>query len=196
MTSTDDEREPRPWKVHGERRGEDLIVFRPRFDRLENPRNGAVLERLVLETPDWVNVVALTPERQVVLVRQWRFGPRANTLEIPGGMVDPGEEHGAAARRELAEETGYTAARWRYLGSVQPNPAIHDNRLHTWLAEDCALTEATAPDEGEDIRVETLPLEECLAAAMDGRIEHSLVLCGLLRLVGFGPSGMEGSRLV
>lgn len=185
--------EPQPWTEHRTRRGPDLRLFQVRFDDLENPRNGAVLERLVLETPDWVNVVALTPQREVVLVRQWRFGPRANTLEIPGGMVDPGEEHGAAARRELAEETGFTAERWRYLGSVLPNPAIHDNRLHTWLAEDCALTAAPEPDEGEDIRVETMPLEECLEAALDGRIEHSLVLCGLLRLVGFGAGGMGGS---
>lgn len=183
----------RPWKLHESRRGPALRLFDVRWDDLENPRTGAVLERLVLETPEWVNVVALTPQREVVLVRQWRFGTRSTTLEIPGGMVDPGEEHGAAARRELREETGYAAEDWRYLGSVLPNPAVQDNRLHTWLAQGCRRVGPLAMDEGEDIEVTTLPLDDVLAAATDGRIEHALVLCGLLRLVGFARAGPGGS---
>ncbi|QDU67630.1 NUDIX hydrolase [Engelhardtia mirabilis] len=185
----DDTDEPRAWTHHGTRRGPDLRLFQVRFDDLENPRTGEVLERLVLETPDWVNVVALTPERDVVLVRQWRFGSRSNTLEIPGGMVDPGEEHRAAAERELREESGYTAQSWRYLGSVLPNPAIHDNRLHMWLAEGCRPGGPPELDPGEDIQVLTLPLAEVLEAATDGRIEHSLVLCALMRVAGLRTPG-------
>ena len=188
--------EPQPWKEHARRRGPDLRLFKVRYDDLENPRTGKVLERLVLEAPDWVNVVALTPDQEVVLVRQWRFGNRANTLEIPGGMVDPGEEHRAAAERELREESGYRAQSWRYLGPVLPNPAVHDNTLHIWLAEGCRPEGPLEMDEGEDIQVVTLPLPEVLTAATDGRIEHALVLCALMRLVGLRAPGTGGAGSV
>ncbi|MHC4894544.1 MAG: NUDIX hydrolase, partial [Planctomycetota bacterium] len=178
----DDPGMPRPWPRRGERRGVDLRLFQVRHDALENPRTGAVLERLVLEAPDWVNVIALTPDRRCVCVHQYRFGNQRVTLEIPGGMVDPGEDHGAAARRELLEETGYGSERWTYLGHVEPNPAVHDNRLHTWLAEDCRPVSAPDPDEGEDIVVETLPLDDLVDRARRGEITHALVLCALLRV--------------
>lgn len=183
---------PANWTKRGSRRGVDLHLFQARHDLLENPRTGQELERLVLECPDWVNVVALTPERELVVVTQYRFGVEAVTLEIPGGMVDPGEEHGVAARRELEEETGYTAERWRYLGSVEPNPAVQNNRLHTWLAEGARPTAGQALDPGEDIAVGTLPLDEIGRAARDGRIAHSLVLCALLHVLDLSDPALRG----
>lgn len=183
---------PASWPKRGSRRGVDLRLFQARHDLLQNPRTGAELERLVLECPDWVNVVALTPERELVVVTQYRFGVEAVTLEIPGGMVDPGEEHGVAARRELAEETGYTAESWRYLGSVEPNPAVQNNRLHTWLAEGARPTAAQALDPGEDIAVGTLPMEEVGRAVRDGRIAHSLVLCALLHVLDLSDPALRG----
>lgn len=183
---------PASWPKRGSRRGVDLRLFQARHDLLENPRTGAELERLVLECPDWVNVVALTPERELVVVTQFRFGVEAVTLEIPGGMVDPGEEHGVAARRELEEETGYTAESWRYLGSVEPNPAVQNNRLHTWLAEGARPTASQALDPGEDIAVGTLPLGEVGRAVRDGRIAHSLVLCALLHVLDLSDPALRG----
>lgn len=158
-------------------------MFRPRFDRLVHPPSGRQLERLVLEAPDWCNVVATTAAGRFVLVRQYRFGSRSLTLEVPGGMVDRGETPEQGARRELLEECGYAAARWSYLGAVQANPAIHDNLLHMFLAEGAQPVAAQQPDEGEDIQVVELTPDELRALVASGEIRHSLVLCALGRVL-------------
>src|SRR5688572_15281470 len=122
------------WRVVSRTPVRDYRIFRSMALRAAHPQTGAERDFTVLDVPDWVNVIALTRDDRVVLIRQYRHGVDDMRVEIPGGMVDPGEEHAAAARRELAEETGYTAASWRHVGSVEPNPAIQGNRLHTWLA--------------------------------------------------------------
>jgi 8-oxo-dGTP pyrophosphatase MutT (NUDIX family) len=174
---------PADWPLSASERGPDLIVCRARFDRLANPRTGEVLRRTVLETPDWVNVVAFTEEGKLVVVRQFRFGPRRVTTEIPGGVIDRGETDEAAARRELSEETGYTAERWRSLGSVEPNPAFHDNLCFHWLAEGARRTGEQEPDPGEDIGVCELDREQVLEEVRSGRMRHSLVLSALSRVM-------------
>lgn len=174
---------PKPWEKLDSRHGDHLMIFRPRFDRLEHPRSGEVFQRLVLETPDWVNIVALTSDRRLVVVRQFRFGTGTVTIEIPGGMVDRGEDHRAAAERELCEETGYTAARWTYLGCVEPNPAFHDNLCHHWLAEDAVQTHDQGLDSGEDIAIDTLELDDVRRRIEGGEIRHSLVLTALSRVL-------------
>jgi 8-oxo-dGTP pyrophosphatase MutT (NUDIX family) len=174
-----DARVPEPWLRLASEPGEDMLLFRPRWDTLVNPRTSQPMRRLVLEVRDWVNVVALTPERHMVLVRQFRFGTNAMSLEIPGGVVDRGEAHGDAARRELREETGYTSERWTYLGAVEPNPAFQDNLCHHWLARDARATHPQELDGGEDIAIVTMPEEEVLSAVRAGTIRHSLVLTAL-----------------
>lgn len=184
MSSTlDDAPPPRPWARLRSRHDASLVLFRPRWDRLVNPRTGEEFDRLVLETPDWVNVVALTAESHLVCVEQFRFGSGSVTLEIPGGVLDRGEEHGAAARRELREETGYTTDRWTYLGAVEPNPAFHDNLCHHWLAEGAVRTHALGLDPGEDIAVRAIPLDDVVQRIRDGRIRHSLVISALSRVL-------------
>ncbi len=175
--------EPAAWPRHGARAGAELMLFRARHDDLEHPRSGTRFERLVLETPEWCNVVATTPEGRLVLVRQYRFGLGRCTTEIPGGMVDPGERPLAAARRELAEETGYSSEAWSSLGAVEPNPAFQDNLCHTFLAQDAGRTSEPSPDPGEDLEVLELSEAEVRAAIEAGEVRHSLVIAALARVL-------------
>ena len=185
---------PPPWTRFGSRHGEDLTIFRIRHDELENPRTGERMERVICETPAWVNVVALTDAQELVLVQQFRFGSGRNSTEIPGGMVDPGEEHGAAGRRELLEETGYSSERWTYLGHVEPNPALQDNLCHHWLAEGVARTAEPALDPGEDIRSQTLPLDEVRRRIHASEITHSLTVTALSRVLDLRTTELHPRR--
>lgn len=154
--------------------------------RYRHPGRARDGEFVVLAAPDWVNVVALTPGGRLVLVRQFRFGIGDFSLEIPGGMIEPGEDPVAAAVRELREETGYAGTGARLLGSVHPNPAIQNNRCHLVLVEGAERRGATAWDADEEIGVTTEPVAEVMAWARSGRITHSLVLCALFYLEGMG----------
>ncbi|MFT5052042.1 MAG: ADP-ribose pyrophosphatase [Chlamydiales bacterium] len=178
----DDSDEPRVWKKLGSKTPPTLHLFQPRWDRMENPRTGEVMPRLVLETPEWVNVVPITPTGEIVCVRQYRFGCAALKTEIPGGVVDPGEEPLVAARRELREETGYTAEDWTYLGRVEPNSAFLDNHCHHFLARGVRETEPQELDSGEDIQVLKLTHPELIAQVASGEIDHALVITALARV--------------
>jgi ADP-ribose pyrophosphatase len=182
---------PKAWPKLSSESGPDLIVARTRFDMLENPRTGAAMRRTVLECPDWVNVVALTPEREIILVRQFRFGTERLTTEVPGGVVDPGEAPLLAAQRELREETGFTSERWSLLASIEPNPAFLNNHCHQFLALDAQRTHALELDEGEDIQVVLAPEPQLMDWIKSGEVNHSLVLSALawvFDLRGTGPS--------
>ena len=183
MASPDHGQHPKPWERLRTEAGPDLSIFRARFDIFRHPRTQDEFRGVVLETPDWANVVALTPDREVVLIRQFRLGVGRIALEIPGGTVDEGEDHGTAARRELVEETGYTAPEWTYLGFTEPNAAFHDNRCHHWLAEEAQRTEKPRLDGTEEIHVETADLEFVRAAVLSGEIPYSLVVSALSRVL-------------
>jgi ADP-ribose pyrophosphatase len=179
MSETTNEGDPAPWHRVRSEGGPDLYVCRARFDTLTHPRSGRDLRRVVLEAPAWVNVVALTSARRLVVVRQYRFGLARVTTEIPGGVVEPGEAPLQAAMRELREECGYTSARWRPLGAVEVNPAFQDNYCHHFLAEEAERTHPQELDEGEDIAVAELDESEWRAAIATGGMRHSLVISAL-----------------
>lgn len=172
----------RPWKLIGTEKGPDIPLLRVRFDWLENPRNSKPLKALVLESPDWVNVVALTPERRLVVVRQFRFGSSKLATEIPAGIVEPGEDPEHAARRELLEETGYVSERWSYLGWVEPNPAIQNNHCHQWLAQDAVQVQQPMLDDSEDIASLEITLDELHREIRNETMRNSLALLALSRV--------------
>ncbi len=185
---------PRLWVRHASRHTGGLLIFQPRWDLMENPRTGERMERLVLETRDWVNVVALTEGRELVVVRQYRFGSEAVTIEIPGGVIDPGESPLDAARRELREESGFTSQDWTELGAVTPNPAFHDNRCHHFLARGVQRTHPQELDSGEDITVDLVSLERVREMVACGAIDHSLVLSALARVLDLRIAAVSGSE--
>lgn len=142
-------------------------------------------EVLAVEAPEWINVIPLLDNGDVVLVRQWRYGIQAPSLEIPGGMVDPGEDPATAAARELIEETGFRAGTLRLLGTTHPNPAFLTNRLTTWLATDLESLDDEQTKFGiddEEILRETVPLEAIPEMIMSGAISHSLVVAAFYLL--------------
>jgi ADP-ribose pyrophosphatase len=179
-----DEPDPiRPWPVLKSERGQSLGIFQPRWDHVQNPRNGHPMRALVLEAPQWVNVVARDEAGSFLLVRQWRFGIQAPSLEIPGGAVNRGEEPLAAGKRELLEETGCEATSWTALGSVSPNPAIHDNRCFHFLAEGVKQVAELNQDPGEDLESVWLTETELLAKITEQTLDHALVLSALARVI-------------
>lgn len=155
-------------------------IFDVRSVDFHHPAHPAPRDFFLIEPPDWVNVVALTPQRELVLVRQFRFGTNDVSLEIPGGVMDPGEDPVQTALRELQEETGFVGENARKLGSVHPNPAMQTNRCHLVFVENATRRAALAWDPNEEFEILTMPVEEVYAAAYRGEITHSLVLDGLL----------------
>jgi len=119
--------------------------------------------------------VAVTPDDRVVLVWQYRFGSGALSLEIPGGVIDPGESPDHAARRELREETGYEAERFDLLLTVDPNPAIQSNRCFTFLARGARRTAPTEFDGQEELETALVSAERIPDLLDGGQITHSLV---------------------
>jgi len=168
------------WRLMGSELVHDAGIFRLNLDRYEH-LGQPTHPYYVLEAGDWVNIVALTPDERVVLVRQYRHGVRESSLEIPGGMVDPEDENPAgAAARELWEETGYRGDPLQPLVVVSSNPAILCNRTHSFLSTGSVAVSEPSPEEHEDIEVVLLPIADVRSRIASGEIHHSLSVAALV----------------
>jgi ADP-ribose pyrophosphatase len=166
----------KPWPCIRSQSVQSFRVFSIRADTTISPRTGIEHDFYVIETPDWVNIIPITADHQVVMVRQYRHGSREVTLEIPGGLVDPGDTPEKAAARELLEETGYQAEEVVKIGVSNPNPAIFNNRCYTFMARNVTIVRDPMPDQTEDIEVVLIPLVDIPELIRKGKIDHAIVI--------------------
>jgi 8-oxo-dGTP pyrophosphatase MutT (NUDIX family) len=129
-----------------------------------------------VDVPDWINVIAITPENNVVLIEQYRQGVEELVTELPSGMVDMNEAAETAARRELLEETGYEAEEWALLGVTLPNPAFHNNRIHHYLARGAKWIKEPELDDNESVTTTLKSLDEAHQLIREGKMAHSMVV--------------------
>ena len=163
------------WKLVDSEIDRDYTVFKIRAEQALSPRTNRTGKFYTIETRDWVNIIAITENQEVVMIKQYRHGSKEVTLEIPGGLVD--EDHPEkAALRELMEETGFAGERIEYLGGVNPNPAIFNNLCHTYLVEKARKVSEKNLDPDEDIEVSLVPVSEIPSLLEDGLINHALVV--------------------
>ncbi len=170
----------KPWKVLESR----YIYPHFRVDKSELP-NGKHLDAVVFEFRPWANVVALTKKREVVMIRQYRHGVQEVLWEIPGGVIEDGEEPLQGAKRELLEETGYTASEFIQVGQVYANPAIQTNSVHCFLALNAEKVSDQELDDGEDIEIHLMPLDDLIAMARRGEFPHALMVATLFHVLAY-----------
>ncbi len=172
---------PELWKILSTTDEKSYRVFNVRTDRARSPRTGEAHDFFVVESSDWVNVIPITPDNEVVLIEQYRHGVRDVTLEIPGGLIEDHDTPAVAASRELREETGYREEKMIPLSWVHPNPALQNNRCYTFVATNVVLEGRQQLDEKEDIEVVLYPLKEIPDLIRGGSITNSLILAAFYR---------------
>src|SRR5439155_23033438 len=170
----------KPWPKISSRPLGDFRVFTLRADQKMSPRTGETHEVYVLDGANWVNVIAVTPDQQLVLVEQYRHGTDTIELEIPGGIMDAADASPMATGiRELREETGYAGENPQIIGTIFPNPAIMSNTCYTVMVENCESKHAVEFDHGEDLITRLAPVAQIAELVATGKIRHSLVAVAL-----------------
>jgi len=170
----------KPWTISESRLLGRHRVFDLYAETKTSPLDGQTHEFILLKCPAWVNVLAVTPDEQLVMVEQYRHGSKTVELEIPGGVMDRQDATPLdAGLRELREETGYAGENARVIGQVYPNPAIMDNVCHFVLVENCRRQHALNFDPCEDLLTRLVPAADLPRLVATGKIRHSLVLVAL-----------------
>ncbi|MGD2272995.1 MAG: NUDIX hydrolase [Desulfobacterales bacterium] len=167
----------RKWEVIKREIISDYRILQVQKKKVRSPRTGAITDVLALKFPPWVLVVALTPDDEVVMIRQYRHGTEQVCLELPGGLVDPEDPSPVvSARRELLEETGYQASRFHLMGTCFPQPAVLTNKCYFFAAEKAQQVQKPALDAGEDIEITTMPLKSISSLIEKKEIDHGMVV--------------------
>jgi ADP-ribose pyrophosphatase len=167
------------WQCLKSESGQKIGPLGTRRDFYENPKTKKEINVLVIEGLDAVNAIALTPEKEVLLVRQFRFGTCEMSLELPGGLMDEGENQLDAIKRELREETGYSSSHWQYLSTVASNPVFMNNYIHTWIATDVVWTNDLDLDDEEDIEIIKVSLPKLKQLLLQGAFTHPHAISAL-----------------
>jgi ADP-ribose pyrophosphatase len=172
------------WEILDDRGVDDFGIFKTRKSRRRNLRNGSEFEFFLMEGLDWANIVALTSNNEVVLTRQYRHGYEREILELPGGCIELGEDPAAAAAREFEEETGFIARDLRLIGKLIPNPALMSMNLYSYFTRNIVPNGKTNLDDGENIEVILMPLDEVYRMIERQELNHALhvAVFGLLAL--------------
>ncbi len=173
---------PDVWKKNDSKQVADCRVFKVREDFCKRETDEKEASFFVIESPDWANIIAVTKNGEVVMIEQFRHGIKKVILEVPGGMIDDGEETETAAKRELLEETGFSSDKFVLLGKSYPNPAIQNNTIYHFLALDCEKTDETSFDEHESVLTKLVPFDEVQKLIENGEISHSLVVAAFYYL--------------
>jgi 8-oxo-dGTP pyrophosphatase MutT (NUDIX family) len=170
----------KPWPVTDSRFVGNFRVFDLFTETKTSPLTGSAHDFTVLKCPDWVNVIAVTPEDKLVMVEQFRHASKTVELEIPGGVMDRDDVSPLeAGLRELREETGYAGDNAHIIGEIFPNPAIMANTCYTVLVENCRKQHVVQFDACEDILTHLVPVAELPLLLAAGKIRHSLVMVAL-----------------
>ena len=166
----------------------DARIFTLERSMAESPVDGQARAFHRIRSVDWAQLLPITANNEAVMVRQYRHGPQRMTLEMPGGLIDPGEDPATAAQRECLEETGYRARSVQPLGSVNPNPALFAHRLYSFYATDVEPERAIQNTGSEVTEVVLVPVADLEGLLLAGEIEHALVVGALWRYLRFhGP---------
>ena len=171
------------WKQLSDKLLTSTRVFDLHVKRMQSNQRDYADDFYYIKVVDWVNIIALTEDKKVVLVEQYRFGVSALSLELPGGMIDAKEDPKASAVRELREETGYELKQADSLGWVHPNPAVQTNKCHFFYGKGAKLIGSQKLDPAEEIKVLLVPLEDIPRYIDEHRVTHSLMVCALLKFL-------------
>jgi ADP-ribose pyrophosphatase len=185
----------KPWQKISSKLVGNFRIFTVRSDYKISPRTGQEHDFFVIDSVNWVNVIATTADQELVMIEQYRHGSDTVELEIPGGMMDAKDVSPAiAGMRELREETGYEGEQPEIIGQIYPNPAIMSNTCFTLFVQNCEVKHPVEWDHGEDLITRLVPLPEIPGLVATGKIRHSLVVVALYHFELWQRGIAKGSR--